>query len=171
MESDLLTPATADLLEGWTGPVVARDRAGGDEPAIVDGDNQVVWLLDGSTVDYNTSYLPVLFDDQMNHVEILLDLSRAECRDRVARCLAVRLYPAEAPFVAAAVVPGRRAFGWPEGLTFGLSVVTVADGERWRAFDCDEVAALDPSDDTHLPDGSRRVDALALQLCWEASRG
>lgn len=35
----------------------------------------------------------------------------------------------------------------------------------------DDVADLDPHDDTRLPDGSRRVDALALAAVWRAVAG
>ncbi len=77
----LLVPADAALIGGWCGPGLLDDQ-----PVLIDGDNDCIVLLDGTTVLYDTSYLPIVFDVRMQSLGTLsLDLSRAECRDRVCR--------------------------------------------------------------------------------------
>lgn len=153
----LLLPATRALLEGWCGPGLLDN-----EPVLVDGDNGCVIRLDGTLVEYDTSYLPVVFDTDMRPCGTLsLPLSRAECRDRVARVLGdVRLI----------------RIRWTTSLRFryGYSRSAALDGPEEAVFwdlhgdaGHPEVAAfahLDPNDDTRLPDGSRLVDALALAV-------
>lgn len=81
MDSRLLVPATQALLEGWCGPVVWLPAgATTGIPATWDGRVGVISYRHGGVVDawdWETTT-----DDAL-----LLDLSRAECRDRVARVL------------------------------------------------------------------------------------
>lgn len=121
----LLLPATRALLKGWCGPGVLDGRL-----VLVDGDNDSVVLLDGASVMYNPAHLPAVFDEDLG--ELTLDLSRAECWDRVCRVLQVDFHRG---------VPRSWWFIDPYGRS---------------------LAGLDPDDDTRLPDGSRLVDALAL---------
>lgn len=97
----LLLPATRALLEGWCGPGLLDN-----EPVLVDGDNGCVIRLDGTPLDYDTSYLPVVFDAYMRSRGTLrLDLSRAECRDRVARVVAAGRWPMQVQRVPAHRAP------------------------------------------------------------------
>jgi hypothetical protein len=79
MPSDprLLVPATHALLDGWCGPVVVD----GHEEVwtrgrllVVDEDDEAMW-----------------WGEDVDHGDLRLDLSRAEVRDRVARCLAATM--------------------------------------------------------------------------------
>lgn len=168
MGSDLLIEATPELLQGWTGPVLADDA-----PAIADNGEVLVtgkWWWWGNFT-------------------IRLDLSRAEVRDRVARCLAA----------VEGIEPGG-CWDWTGGPNWALwcrapkgqhagspaidsyrrAYVPEVTKEMRRTMERHDIgrlyravpalADLDPSSDERLPDGSRRVDALALARCWEASR-
>lgn len=93
----------------------------------------------------------------------------ASTRFALARAIAARVSPA---------VPTHR------GVQFSAATYVLADGPRWflrgdgaSATDFGAtigwrrvpgLARLDPADDTRLPDGSRRVDALALRMIYEA---
>lgn len=91
---------------------------------------------------------------------LALDLTDATGRAHAAWWLANRLHPDDGPYLTAAVVPGR-VLG---PLRFGLSTISVMEGERWRVFDELGTEDLDPlGDDRLLPDGSRWVDAEALR--------
>jgi len=157
----LRIPATRALLEGWCGPVLERGTrviACGITP------KGLCDVAVPSTGRFGC--VPIAL--------ISLDASHAEVRDRVCRVLAATLYT-DGPHSSACVVPGRRGLGGAPGLLFGLLTVTPEDGDRWRWFDDDRapaLAALDPNDDTRLPDGSRLVDALALAaVAREVTRG
>lgn len=151
----LLLPATRELLEGWCGPGLLDN-----EPVLVDGDNGCVIRLDGTPLDYDTSYLPVVFDAYMRSRGTLrLDLSRAECRDRVARVVAAGRWPMQVQSTAlrwGTRIPEERA--WVLG---GAWVYTSCVEEPDEVL-VTALADLDPTDDTRLSDGSRLVDALAL---------
>jgi hypothetical protein len=111
--------------------------------------------------------------------EASLDLSRAECRDRVARAIAAIYRPARAACTAPdwywcddGVDASRLDPEWM--LSQGVDLL------RWYvpgpARSSHEVSvpalgALDPGDGARLSDGSRLVDALALAAVWrEVSR-
>ena len=135
--SDLLLPATAALLDGWCGPVTVYAS---EETCVVDG---CAWSLGG-------------FWESLDAMgPMTLDLSRAECRDRVARHLT---RDRDEP------VPGPARLVW-RGNTNDLHIggVRVA-----RSTDVPALLDLDPEDDTRLPDGSRVVDALALRFVAES---
>lgn len=79
---------------------------------------------------------------------LTLDLSRAECRDRVVRVLG----GTDWVYVPSVV-------GW----RLWLDRQPSDRGEgRYYPASGPALAGLDPTDDTRLPDGSRLVDALAL---------
>lgn len=130
----LLLPATRALLKEWCGPVVVRGLSPFyDGPAVLLGPDTrepseragdwSVYLEDGCEVA------------SVSPDEIRLDLSRAECRDRVVRVVhhtMVRFTPTLPEDYSERMLPS--------------------------------LATLDPDDDTRLPDGSRLVDALSLAL-------
>lgn len=151
----LLLSATRALLEGWCGPGGLDGRL-----VLVDGDGELVVLLDGAWIFYNAAYLPVVFDEDMRPMgELTLDLSRAECRDRVARVVAAGRWPMQVQSTAlrwGTRIPEERA--WVLG---GAWVYTSCVEEPDEVL-VPALADLDPTDDTRLPDGSRLVDALAL---------
>ena len=158
MRSDLLTPATAELLAGWCGPVV------------FDGTTAVV-VDDGTVTVPGWGWQPL----HEHAPRLSLDLSRAECRDWAARVLAKRV----GVRVGTAAPRWEGAHdGWrlcgEESYTGNLRLFTAdmrgRTGGRLLVH-VPALDALDPSDDTRLPDGSRHVDALALRLCLEATRG
>ena len=175
--SDLLLEAPPALLDGWCGPVVYR--AGGRTPGVVVGTCEHkgtrvfrVWW-ESPAHPHGTGH-------PTHPSALLLDLSRAECRDRVARVVAAVMRldtangvqyllrsgePQDAPgFIEAC---GGRIF-----VTASLDEGTMASpldpwlmassepDEPWLTVPA--LATLDPNDNTRLPDGSRRVDALAL---------
>jgi hypothetical protein len=160
---DLRIPATAALLEGWTGPVVL-----GTFPTAVD---------DGCVSTPDWGWQPVAgYLDRLS-----LDLARDEVADHVARRLAERV---------GLVNPcDGHGFTWHfNHLTHKWCLGTwssnfqawfMASGLRGSSqlrpdvvwYPVPALAALDPSDDARLPGGARRVDRLALRACWlEASR-
>lgn len=158
MDSRLLIEATPALLSGWAGPVVFT--RGGGTPGVVVGTTRL-----GSTGEWVPLVWWLPDDDGLgeakpSHVSSLsLDLSRAECRDRVARAAAPHVFGdilASDILLTACMVPGRTI----GPLVMGMSITTVHEGERWRHVEA--CADLDPLDETRLHDGSRRVDALAL---------
>lgn len=169
---DLLLEATLALLDGWCGPIVVR-RGTTHTPLWIPG----VWLgwsdEDAATLNYE-AVDPTLENgaaEFRDEVEVYLDLSRRECRDRVARALAVPLWelyasqrakvhaPKPSPYAPGHLVRWRHD---PHGYTVVHWAVSDNDGS-WRMrvrFFC--LADLDPNDGTRLPDGTRLVDALAL---------
>jgi hypothetical protein len=171
MPSDprLLVPATHALLDGWCGPIVVEYG---------DGPYPEVWTGTTHTVDGCEGIANRPFR------RLFLDLSRAECRDRCARCLAARMTgePSgdELPiFYFQWHQPSRtrsnarrqrmatigRLICWvdredPAEPTLGAKFGGVVPG----------LADLDPAyPGERLPDGSRVVDSLTLKLCWEAA--
>jgi hypothetical protein len=156
--TDLLIPATRALLTGWRGPVVVVDFESPFEAVCLD------WPVSADAVILvSVSNTPTPFAVDIRHLR--LDLSRAECRDRVARCTfgapgIVRLFRA---------ANGVATLRGPLGIDFACSDPFAA--LAFRVPHVPALAALDPSDDTRLADGSRRADAAALARCWEATRG
>jgi hypothetical protein len=108
--------------------------------------------------------LPIAGMQIVSHSHLLLDLRRAEVRDRVARWLAGRVgleVGSTAPefqtdedgwslFTQHHANPGLAVWDL-EGRGAGAARSTIP-----------ALALLDPADSTTLPDGSRLVDALAL---------
>ena len=124
MNDDLLLKATPELLTGWCGPISL-----GGVPAAWDPWSQCI-IADV----FGSHDMPIRFD-----------MTRAECRDRVARVLAGVLYPDETDI---------------ERMTGGSSPWWL----DWAGHIPTLLTTLDPNDDTRLADGSRRVDAMALLL-------
>lgn len=152
--SDLLLRATPALLDGWCGPVVWNSFAA---THCIDG---LLLSTDGMADDAHGWW-----------GSIYLDLTRAECRDRVARVVAAQngMTPdAAVCWYYSSVLGGwllhsRRPFlrlcdEREQSVAYCAEPDFAAWG-RWPAL-----ATLDPHDDTRLPDGSRRVDAMALLL-------
>lgn len=151
----LLVPATRALLDGWCGPVDASGNPaallwGWDESALV------AWLG-----------LGVGSLRQVPMSTLSLDLSRAECRDRVARVVAEKVGllrmgakpVCTAPdFTTRFDLPHWTMAGPQFGNGGGGSSLTWIPSEGF----CDELAYLNPNNDTRLSDGSRLMDALAL---------
>lgn len=152
--SDLLLRADAlpGLVYGWNGPAIVSDEFGETRAWYQSG---VAWTEGG---------------EWLEPFAIYLDLSLPECRDRVARVLA-RVVGLEC---------GSTAPIWwgeppdPEWALSNDSSRYFIPDERWgRLYHHDRVtlvpslADIDPSDGARLPDGSRRVDALALKLVCE----
>lgn len=141
----LLVPATPALLDGWCGPVWWSHRT----IALAGVNDGELWGLCWDTGAFRT--VPI--------AEVHLDLSRAECRDRVARVLAPPGLGAIAPrLVCEAAHTGGI---WLVFLDEEGGSVMLGDDRpaRWPwPVDLDR----HPTDDTELPDGSRLVDALAL---------
>lgn len=148
----LLLPATRALVEGWCGPVVVRGLSPfHDGPAVLLGPHDVEEGCEVASVSPD---------------EIRLDLSRAECRDRVWRVVVAALgSPVDRPEVThdedgLVILAGdlrdeqAQMYVWDrQGRPAGAARLHVP-----------ALADLDPDDDTRLPDGSRLVDALALAL-------
>ena len=170
---DLLIPATAELLDDWFGPVVYLDCA---YPWVIrhvrDGAYVVQGTGDGTRGSGGGGY-----DSGADLDDLRLDLSRAECRDRVARVLAqnINKAPMSAGIRQGATAPDA-AFRFPKsGGSFTLAGAQEGNGGggpsmTWLACvgSCDGLVGLDPLDDARLPDGSRRVDALALAAVWRS---
>ncbi len=158
----LRTSDCPGVLDRWVGPVVltldppypavlvGRENGGG----YVHPGPPPMWqiAIDGG---------PVIITPT---TDLALNLSRAECRDRVARWVAGRVSP-------------------PQRVTEGVrwrQIGTVADRAAWSLtsdggdqtqFGAERgwirvpaLAALSPSDPARLPDGCRRVDAEALAV-------
>lgn len=169
----LLAPCTRALLEGWTGPVhITQIRPA---PAVCIGEFRAdglvhLWAETGDAV--------------VRPESLSLDLSRTECRDRVARVLAGLLLRG--------IPPNGDGFSWRAD--FGGWQLRSHNANWWAGFGADTsrwfgadegnrtgrhpsrsvptLRTLDPHDDTRLPDGSRLVEALALAAVWrEVSRG
>lgn len=149
-DAPLLLQATEALLAGWCGPVVWD----GEEAMLFD-DGYLVQRDGGKPYPAGYPELP----------DLRLDLARATVRDRVARVV----------FGTPSLPRCWRAHsaGYAKGVAFqmgrGEGGVWYEGGDWWdggqghspKRF-CPALAALDPHDDTRLPDGSSRVDALAL---------
>ena len=196
MDADLLLPVAScpGILDGWCGPVVVETVTGWREAAVV-GD-YIVLVTDRGRAFVEVAGAAV-------EPYIYIDLSRAECRDRVARLMAIRfdLPPGVAWLTLRA---GRREDRWPVygkrddgGIVIGCrpevipthavlstrpdtgrtSIVLGGWQVPYKTRDFFEavvpaLADLDPNDDTRLPDGSRRVDALALRaVAMEVGHG
>lgn len=172
MDDRLLVPATHSLLDGWCGPVRTPKGA---EVSIGRVD------IEDGPFGPVLAALTVRLSDGVEHWldlrNIALDLSRAECRDRVARVLAAQLRGDRVP---TAIAPEWTPHLRTRSAAGGLGHVN--DGGWWhlwiggyRRFDAgaiDALSALDPHDDARLPDGSRLVDALALAaVAREVLRG
>lgn len=167
MDDRLLIKATPELLEGWCGPVRVPDpawRSAAVWGPSEDPDCPGCWL----------TWAPFLGLQQWIADQIRLDLSRAECRDRVVRVLAweCRYVPEGAWWWN--IGDGRWSLRAPLG--GGKGYVTFrSPGSPEPSEARPEVSALadlDPTDNTRLPDGSRLVDALALAAVWrEVTRG
>ncbi len=166
----LLIPCTRALLEGWTGPVHGYVSGGLPTRAVCIGDfdangDVYLWTEVGS--------------DPVPPSSLSLDLSRAECRDRVARVLVATYRPAR----SACTAPD---WYWCDDGDDGpqaepeWTLNQGADLLRWyvpgparsdHEVSVPALGAVDPGDGARLPDGSRIVDALALAAVWrEVSR-
>lgn len=141
MGDPLLIRATAALLDGWTGPITVILQCGE--------------VLRGA-VDHGRVHLGRTVWENADKPVTYLDLARAECRDRVCRVLfggpgSPRLDPQ---------LVARRMTLHTEGRAMAVS-------RRDWEWELEVPALADiPIDDTRLPDGSRRVDALALAAAW-----
>lgn len=109
--------ATAPLLEGWCGPVVAHDCDGDAHRCVSLGwsNNPHIpgaWVFDEADTDSFRENEDEPGPQFVSDVHLLLDLSRAECRDRVCRVLAARfgLLPGAAWLT---LREGRREAYWP----------------------------------------------------------
>lgn len=146
IDERLLLQATPALLDGWCGPVE------------VDGRETVVDR--GRVLDF-ADWEPA--EDFI--AGVWLDLSRAECRDRVARVVAAVLGVPLAERGALWMHQGAGIWG-----LFCGSRSFLFKGKPDRRFSPNNptwvknLDSLDPEDDTRLPDGSRLVDALALAI-------
>ena len=147
MTSDLLTPATAELLAGWCGPVVEAGlpvvvlgpcaQAGAFMVADANGVSGQAWLS-----------------------ALRLDLSRAECRDRAARVLAERRTERPCPNgVRLAVMQGTVGAILALNTERGAELFYPRSGYRDQAKVGAEILA------------HAHPEALALRLCLEATRG
>jgi len=136
----LLLPAADALLRVWCGPVVLD---GYDTVARWSNGESSVLVIESPDLEYWVCL------DMIGSGRLFLDLSRAECRDRVARALA----SGDSAFWVYDL--GKFGAGWE--LRSGA-------GTRWWGRTLPALAGLDPSSDERLPDGSRLVDALALAL-------
>jgi hypothetical protein len=161
MSDPLLIPASPALLDGWVGPVLVDDGSGDLLPCVHLGvaHEWEGWVALGELGTRPGQ--PVVDALQRPISDVFLDLRRAEVRDRCARVVAPLVFDdldAEDVILSACGGPGQFAVSPMFGM--GISICTVKVGDRWRGREeCDH---LDPMDDTRLPDGSRRVDALAL---------
>jgi hypothetical protein len=172
----LLIPATAALVEGWCGPVVVNYRGRHYEASLWNGGVQTIHGTEGKARrKKGEPFWPGV-------ESTFLDLSRAECRDRVVRCLAIATGHTVPNGVTWSCSSYHRRRCWH--LFAHLAPLTdrtgpVPDtrpahfgGKPWpnrgwyRAVPA--LADLDPASDERLPDGSRLVDALALAVVARA---
>lgn len=186
MDSRLLVPASAALLDGWCGPVVLLDphERGSDlVGAHLYRDGQVSVFADWTarrTWSTSVSSIHGVLD------RVMLDLSRAECRDRIIRALIAMLWPGDR-LDRVALDGGPWASDRFDGWTLGTW------NRNWSAHfragppareTADEhspytwlirlpgLAGIDCLDDTRSPDGSRLADNLALAaVAREVLRG
>ena len=164
----LLVQATPELLDGWCGPVLLETQGLGWVPGVV---------LDGVAAILSEhgecKAVDALDDRKLAHVH--LDLSRAECRDRIDRAImaALDMPPNMRPEFTA------DEDGWSM-LVGDLRDPAVGEMAVWdregRAAGCCKIGApglahVNPLDRALLPDGSRRADALARAAIWRAVGG
>ncbi len=169
MDERLLVTCTRALLEGWCGPVHGLVFDGVPVRAVCIGD----FDADGDVYLWTE-----VGDVEVPPGELSLDLSRAECRDRVVRALVATYRPAR----SACTAPdwywcddGNDAPPEPE-----WTLNQGADLLRWyvpgparsdHEVSVPALGAVDPGDGARLPDGSCLADALALAAVWrEVSR-
>lgn len=156
MDAELLIPATAALLDGWVGPLVYVGDDGAERwSCVVES-----WSPDRSRVRVVGVILPGMAGVTAGCAisELRLDLSRAECRDRVARVI-----DGSGPLVTEIYT----AYPGPiSKISIGCTLyISQPYGRGWGEPRCiPALAALDPADDRRLPDGSRWVDAAALTI-------
>ena len=166
--AELLIPATPELLTDWCGPVWWSGRLWASLGAFLTPDGPVVTLAPLAAA----SVLAPLTHADLH--EVRMPLARAEVRDRVVRVLASRLgHAGERPEVLLT----------EDGYSIVVGDVLDADGHMYvwdrngnparvgrvavpALVAVPSLADLDPTDDTRLPDGSRRVDAVALGRVW-----
>ena len=176
MDADLLLPVAAcpGILDGWCGPVLVDTHDGPLEAAVLVGtddrppEHRAGPYLLCRHEGWDLGAGETLMSSDAGGV--YLDLSRAECRDRVARWLRP---DASGTGVSAMLCPNRDG----PMLVLTRSMIdytgclsTMTSGYGSCAIPA--LALLDPSDDTRLPDGSRRVNALALRaVAMEVPRG
>lgn len=150
----LLVQATAELLDGWCGPVVVDGMLSiANDCEVFHPDRKTWWYFSNWTVN--------------------LDLSRAECRDQIDRAIvaALGMPPGMKPEFTADEDGWSMLVGDLRDPADGQMAVWDRDG---RAAGCCKVdapglAGIDPLDRTLLPDGSRLVDALARAAIWMAA--
>lgn len=152
--SDLLVPATADLLRGWTGPVVF-----GGWPVALAGIGIV--RATGSVAPTEEAYGLCMETGAYRTApvaEVTLDLARDEAADRCARVVAERVGIPSTPTWFWHSAMG----GWLLGT--GRPPTCRLFGGKGSGYDhiVPALAALNPNDDTRLPSGARLVDRLAL---------
>jgi len=170
VDERLLVTCTRALLEGWCGPVHGLVHNGVPVRAVSIGD----FTGDGRAMLWTDVGDWLMFPGDLS-----LDLSRAECRDRVLRVLALAAMGARARAGTAAPdwywcddVDGTDVPEWTPSqggdlLRWYLPTAPASDHE----VHVPSLAVLNPNDDTRLPDGGRLVDALALAAVWrEVSR-
>lgn len=147
----LLVPATPALLKGWCGPVVYD----GEQTVTYDG-------LVFRDVYGNGGWWPV---DGV--LAVLLDISCAECRDRIVRVLGGALgMPTGIPLEFSADEDGWCLIAADLRGPECVGAMAVWDRAGHPAGCCHrpvpELADIDPLEATRLPDGSHLADALAL---------
>lgn len=156
----LRADALPGLLDGWVGPVVTKDETLADTVRFSDWvppDHRVY------TSNLGLCGLPV--------AHLSLDLSLPECRDRVARVLA-RAVGLECGSTAPTF-----SLGWRPTPRWCLIISTRRRGQFLRSKEdprsfvpslvVPSLSTLNPSSPDLLPDGSRKVDAMALKLVAE----
>jgi hypothetical protein len=156
VDERLLVTCTRKLLEGWTGPVHGLVHNGVPVRAVSIGD----FSGDGRAMLWTDVGDWLMFPGDLS-----LDLSRAECRDRVLRAAVQRVANDGAP---------RPYLQCPTFSCCGPAWILDTDSSShttpFKWYDSADLQ-IDPNDNTRLPDGSRLVDALALAAVWrEVSR-
>lgn len=172
----LLIPATRALLDGWCGPV-EYECALGWLPGVWDHGLGCVLTERGPQEVSCACHRWAL------EAHVRLDASRAEVRDRVVRVVAETLAdpardivapqfePQQDPDVREPVYLAEWVILWGSTLVRWFVARRAADDGN-AVVELPALAALDPNDDTRLPDRSRLVDALALvAVAREVLRG
>lgn len=178
MDERLLAPCTRALLEGWTGPVhgylTLAPPTGGSGYAHNGIPARAVSIGEFDPLYGRAMLWTQAFPGLASVEDLSLDLSIAECRDRVARVLATLLggRPTDtsvAPCWACGMSAQRREArrGARED---GWTLYTGAQEWWFGSIPGKPTSALDSNDDTRLSDGSRLVDALALASVWRHLR-
>lgn len=162
-----------ELLSGWTGPIFYRDR----KPLLLDGEEiPPTWcpavFHEGKIFDLGrdsdgTGMSPLLF-------RVGVDIAVGQVRDHLARVTTrVSTEPTLAAGAIAYLAPEEdpTQLGWPLGFWLGPLFFPALNEEEWVDWEehlgpdcvrCPELADLNPEDESRFPDGSLRVDGIAL---------